>query len=256
MALIKCPNCNGEISDQSCNCIHCGYIISNNNTITCKECGCPISKEDKICNNCGCPIKKSKAKKIIIITICIFVVAIISSVIINSLINEKKKADEEKKEQELIQYKEKINLTANKILTYAVDAENCGNTIKSIWYNTIYEKSDDKTDKYTKDSYRYFNDDFNTSLNKYFADSPYIELVNNIEENQKTINNAINELSNPPEEMKEAYADLKQLYNDYIALNNYCTNPQGNLTSYSTGFSDADSKVSNDYNIMRRYAEN
>lgn len=33
MALIKCPECNREISDKSQNCIHCGYPINNHKVI-------------------------------------------------------------------------------------------------------------------------------------------------------------------------------------------------------------------------------
>ena len=32
MALICCPNCNHEISDLSEKCVHCGYVINNNNS--------------------------------------------------------------------------------------------------------------------------------------------------------------------------------------------------------------------------------
>ncbi|MBR1385279.1 MAG: hypothetical protein IJ568_00450 [Bacilli bacterium] len=31
MSLIRCPECNKEISDTSNNCIHCGYRLKNNN---------------------------------------------------------------------------------------------------------------------------------------------------------------------------------------------------------------------------------
>ena len=36
------------------------------------------------------------------------------------------------------------------MLTGASDAESSANLIKQVWYNAIYEKRDDKTDKYTR----------------------------------------------------------------------------------------------------------
>lgn len=58
--LIKCPECNHEISDKCDKCIHCGYPIIDNNRILSDEV-CPLCKnnlhvangiEDK-CSVCG-----------------------------------------------------------------------------------------------------------------------------------------------------------------------------------------------------------
>ena len=38
MALIKCPECGKEISDKSKHCIHCGYPLSENTTISTNSC--------------------------------------------------------------------------------------------------------------------------------------------------------------------------------------------------------------------------
>ncbi len=34
MALIKCPECDKEISDTAKNCIHCGYVLKEDNNVT------------------------------------------------------------------------------------------------------------------------------------------------------------------------------------------------------------------------------
>ena len=46
------------------------------------------------------------------------------------------------------------------------DAESSANLIKQVWYNAIYEKRDDKTDKYTRPK-GYFVSDFNYTFLHY-----------------------------------------------------------------------------------------
>lgn len=48
MALIKCPECGGEISDKADHCVHCGCQI-----IVCPECGQAAVADSEICTNCG-----------------------------------------------------------------------------------------------------------------------------------------------------------------------------------------------------------
>lgn len=50
MAIIKCPECNKEISDKAESCIHCGFIIKQEK---CPECGETISRSNKKCPNCS-----------------------------------------------------------------------------------------------------------------------------------------------------------------------------------------------------------
>lgn len=65
MALIKCPECNKEISDKSLQCIYCGYPINefmkqkNNQLYDCvdiKLTNCPKNNEKQIMNIIGCDI--------------------------------------------------------------------------------------------------------------------------------------------------------------------------------------------------------
>lgn len=53
MALIKCKECNKDISDKTTVCVHCGCPIEKE--LICIECGNKIDKNDNICKNCGCP---------------------------------------------------------------------------------------------------------------------------------------------------------------------------------------------------------
>lgn len=74
MSIIKCPECNKEISNKALKCPNCGYPISENNkdyfnnnnfqnrllknsTILCPECNQEISNKSKRCPYCGNRIK-------------------------------------------------------------------------------------------------------------------------------------------------------------------------------------------------------
>lgn len=60
MALIQCPKCNQNISDQAVKCIHCGEIILEN---TCKECGNQFPADLHECPNCGLPVSAKTEKR-------------------------------------------------------------------------------------------------------------------------------------------------------------------------------------------------
>lgn len=59
MALIECPECTAQISDQAESCIHCGLPIESiEQTRECPECGTDNAKETSSCENCGFPLEK------------------------------------------------------------------------------------------------------------------------------------------------------------------------------------------------------
>lgn len=51
MAMIKCPECGKEISDQAASCPNCGTPIGNKKF--CKFCGGQIDKDCVVCPKCG-----------------------------------------------------------------------------------------------------------------------------------------------------------------------------------------------------------
>ena len=57
-------------------------------------------------------------------------------------------------------YQQKLNSIIYIIIDSGAEAEECGNLIHSVWYNTIFYVSNTDTDKYTKTN-GCFNDDFN-----------------------------------------------------------------------------------------------
>lgn len=162
---------------------------------------------------------------------------------------------EEQKAKELAkQYEKNLNTIVYKMLNGAADAESCGNKIKKVWSNTIWEDDDPETDKYTKTN-GVFNEDFNTSLTALFTDPDFMKTIDDIEKNQSEVNKIMNDMKNPPEEWEDAYNDLKEYYDNYLILTNLCINPSGSLQTFSTNFNDADTDTINSFNKMKTYLD-
>ena len=166
---------------------------------------------------------------------------------------QKKKAAEEYA-QRVEEYSDNLQLAAVTMLTGASDAESSANLIKQVWYNAIYEKRDDKTDKYTRPK-GYFVYDFNDALGNLYADSSFSSKISSIEDNQDTVNGLMKKLKNPPDEYKDAYDAVSDLYDAYISLTNCATDPSGSLQTYSSTFNDADTNTLNAYKAMELYLD-
>ena len=268
MAMIQCPECGQEISDKAKKCIHCGKVFVEekpvNEEIKCIECGAVLSGTDEICPNCGCPIEEQKAdepqkvevtnvklsvnkkKAKIIRGVAIVVVAAIIAVIGIKFISE----NNAKKE-----YVENYEKLIYLILDGASDAESAGGLIHDVWYNTIYEESDSKTDKYTKDSNGMFYDDFNTSLLMLMLSDSFTSDIDDMNSNQHQQQKMRTDKKKPPEGYADAYDALKDFYDAYTKLVNLAVDPSGNLSSYTSEFNEADSETMNTYRAALLYVE-
>lgn len=58
MAMIKCPECGKDISNQSDKCIYCGFPIRNEDMIVCSNCGVLNQAGSTFCSSCGNPLVK------------------------------------------------------------------------------------------------------------------------------------------------------------------------------------------------------
>ena len=274
MAMTTCPNCGEQISDKAKKCVHCGAILVPEDKKCCPDCGAELEEGMDTCPKCGCPIENmietektpqqvevtgvkitKKSKKIIVIaTTAVIVAAIITAVGVQTHkknVAAQAAAEAQKQSEE---YGTNLNMAAYSMLSGASDAETCGNLIKQVWYNAIYEKSDSKTDKYTKPT-GYYVSDFNDALQNLFSDSSFSGQIADINDNKDTVNSLMKKLKNPPEEYKDAYESLSKLYDAYISLTNLATDPTGSLQTYSQNFNDADSETLNCYNALRMYLE-
>lgn len=285
MALIKCSNCEKEISDKAKVCPQCGQPVvlaapapAEAKPILCEECGTEIPEGMDACPNCGCPVPAKEevteeapqkvevtavnlpkmaqnTKKYIIIAV-VALLAVIAVFFVGNNIHQKNL--EAKAEAEAAQLREEyatnLETASFSMLLGAIEAEEAGNLIKSVWYNAIYEERDTKTDKYTRPD-GWWVDDFNDALGNLFSDSDFIDTISSIESNQELVAGLMKDLKNPPEEFEDAYDAIKELYDAYTALTNMATNPTGSLTTYSQGFNEADTEFVNCYDAMELYID-
>lgn len=260
MALIQCPNCGKEVSDKAEKCPNCETLLREPPKKVCKECGQELNEGVLICHKCGCPVstetsergsKKKGSKKLIIIAVLIIVALLIIIFGVNSY---NKKVEENKKIEISENYGINIKTATTTMLKGASDAEKLGVLIHDVWSNTIFEKSDAETDMYTKTDGR-FNNDFNDSLNKLFADSTYQTRLSAVKSNQTNVERIMKKLQDPPEEYQEAYNAIKDYYDAYLEIINLVINPSGNLQTFTSNFNDADSAVVKYYAAMKIYTE-
>lgn len=272
MAMIVCPNCGEQVSEKAKKCVHCGEILIPYEKKYCVECGAELENGMTECANCGCPVdelldqdvneKPQKvevtgvrvAKKIKVIIGIVIALLIVGCVITFGVTQYQKKKTAEKYVQKVEEYSDNLKLATVTMLTGASDAETSANLIKQVWYNVIYEKRDDKTDKYTRPK-GYFVSDFNDALGNLYADSSFNSQISSIEDNQDTVNELMKKLKNPPNEYKDAYDAVSDFYDAYISLTNCATDPSGSLQTYSSTFNDADTNTLNAYKAMKIYLD-
>ncbi len=273
MAMIICPNCREQVSDKAKKCVHCRYSLIQEETKKCTECGAELVSGLKECPICGCPIAEMsfedimekpqkvevtgvkitrRAKRIISILIVVLFVGVAFFVGVNQY---QKKKEAEAYEQRVDAYAENLRLVTYSMLSGASDAESCCNLIKSVWYNVIYEKRDEETDKFTLTVDGYFVSDFNKSLRRLFADEDFKKQLDDIESNRELVGSLIKELNNPPEEYENACEVIMELYDAYISLTNLAMSPTGSLQTYSVNFNEADTEFLNSYNAMEMYLD-
>ena len=259
MALIKCPVCGREISDQSKQCVHCGFVLVRTNTQKiCRECGHVLSENDTICRNCGCPVdteaapitekratrinhpdkKKKSLTKIIVPAIIALVV--IAAIIVGLLIVRKGN------------YVRNLQEISLEMLNGAAEAESAGNLLHKVWYNAIFNEYDEETDKYTIED-GYFVSDFNDALGNLFEDPDYQDKIQSIRENQYAVTQLMKKMYNPPQKLQEAYSVLKEYYSTYFDMTNLVVNPTGSLETFTATFNEYDSNLLKCYQQLSLY---
>lgn len=250
MALIICPECGKEFSDRA---------------PACPNCGCPVEKENETVSApepqkveiTKVSVNKSTKKIIIIVVAILAVIAAIIGIVAATKASSAKKEAEEARiaaEEAKEAYLSNLSLARTTMLLGAADAESAGGLIRDVWYNAIYEKYDASTNKYTRPN-GYYVSDFNTALRNLFSDSSFTSKIDSIKSNQDLVSSLMKKLVNPPEEYKEAYNAIKDLYDVYTDLCNCAVNPTGNLTSYTSTFNEADSSFMKYYDAVGFYID-
>ena len=243
MALINCPKCGASISEQASVCPQCKETVSKADSIICEECKTKYSSDLASCPQCGHPTphnnkKKSKKSRKTLALILLFVVVIAGIFTYQAY-------------QETTYYNNMVDL-ANTMIDGAQKAENAGNTIVGVWNNAIYQKRNDKTDKYTMANGR-FVDDFNVALDNLFADEEFMQSLSDIQTRQAEATDLMKKMKNPPDKYAEAAAALKECYYNYIKFISCVIDPRGSLNSFSEDFVKYDEAVADSLQKLELY---
>ncbi len=281
MALVSCPNCGKSVSDKAAICPGCGFNLlqassfsqGTHQHIVCKECGVENEDNATLCVNCGYPLGfteqppqkvevtnvslpkiKQKSKKILVGISLVAILLVVATLVFVQIRKQNAIATAERISEE---YGRNLSTAIYTMLTGGATAEEAGNLIKNVWYNTIYEESDETTDKYTRknNGTGSYYDDFNDSLAVLFSDSSFDDSVSRIEENQEQVATLVKSMASPPEEYEDAYTSLKEYYDAYLRLTNLVTNPTGSLQTFSSNFNEADTSFANCYSKMKIYVD-
>lgn len=229
MALIVCPECGKEISDKVKTCPHCGYPLAESDQDTTAP-----QKVEVTSVNLG-PKDPEKKKRVMVggVAVIIAIIAIVVTVFAVKQHNSTTIREE---------YVTNLRSIRAQMLSGGAIAEQMCNLTKSVWYNTIYEERDSKTDNYTM-SYGKFNEDFNDSLHALYSNSDTTTIVDGLKENRDTVAALMNDLQNPPEEFEACFTTVESMYDAYWGLTGLAISPTGSLKTYSDEFRTYDSDL-------------
>ena len=243
MALINCPKCGASISEQASVCPQCKETVSKADSIICGECKTKYSSDLENCPQCGHPTprdNKKKAKKSRkTLALVLLLVVVIAGIFTYQAY------------QETTYYNNMVDL-ANTMIDGAQKAESAGNTIVRVWHNAIWQRRDDKTDKYTMANGR-FVDDFNVALDNLFADEEFMQSLSDIQTRQAEATDLMKKMKNPPAKYAEAAATIKECYDNYIKFTDCVLNPRGSYNSFSENFGAYAEAVVNSHRKMLLY---
>lgn len=280
MALISCPQCGKQISDKAEKCPGCQYEMKKKNTVKCSECGNDIPADVKVCPLCGCPLEthevsEKKSNKKLWIIASIAVVVIIASIALlprsddsisdtepTVTVHSERKTTTKPKatkpaetiNQEKIseQYKLDISEAVYLMLNGSADAEECGNLIIKVWHHTIFEVSDEESDKFTKVD-GVFHSDFNDSLSALINDEEFSKKIGSLLDNQDEVKQKMRELNSPPDDCRDAFEELKKYYEAYMKFTDHVIDMDGSLNTFSDDFVKYDEELMTCYNNMDIY---
>ena len=267
MALINCPECGKEISDRVIACPHCGFPMQEDKIQAYEQTAKSEEQHEQPVHNFA-PVRpevsqlqqpeKNPANKKNVIIIGVVVAVIIAAIAIAFAIkssNEKKAAraaEEEASiaasiaEDERKTYIETLDLARHAMLSSAAEAENVCGLTQSVWYNTIYDKYDSKTFKYTNEA----DGDFNTALNLLYSDEEIVTIIDGIEEDQDIVADLMKKLQVVPEGLEVCYQTVTELYNAYKQITDLAISPSGSYTTYSENFASYDKEFMKYYDQL------
>ena len=216
-----CPKCGTQVTENAAFCPICGSAFPNTNIPTQSAQSNPqpdtppahyyptqaqVNLSQKT---------KNKKMLIIILAAIVTVVAILVGVFATTAIANKKEQDKQKKD-----YLDTLETAYEEMLSGGQLAEDYCSLQSKVWRNCIYETASSETDKYTKNSYGWFYDDFNTALASFYLGES--ENYNTIEESFSTVEKLMTDVKDIPEGFEEEFEDeceaVQEMYLAYCKL--------------------------------------
>ena len=226
MALITCPECSKQISENAVSCPNCGYPIV-------KEVSSAREPQQVEVTSINLSPHNSHKIRKIIFGIFIFTFIIVLTFAYIAFQNAQKATKVRNS------YIDNLNLISIALLNGANDSERMCNLTANVWHNTIYNKFESETYKYTlSPNGLSYNADFNTSLANLFADKDIKEKVKTIEINQIIVSKTMKDLKNPTLEFEKCYNTLNELFSIFMGLTDLAIRPNGSLQTFTQHKSD------------------
>ena len=189
-------------------------------------------EQSPILNSTLEPPKKSKKKQIVIFFLSLLLIAALGWGGYHLY--------QQKKQKEAEEYGKKLNFLVMNMLNTGADAEKMINGYIDVWHKAIFNASVMVNGKW------YSN--FNGAVS---ALKSQFEQEGKIEELQKSLDkteNDLKKLKNPPEEYKELYELVVDMYKIHKEFIEYAITPSGSLQSYSNDAKDLSQQFINFYN--------
>lgn len=239
MALITCPECQQQISDQAATCPKCGYPLQ------------PVVPNEELETTPVVNTVSPKKKKTILIA-AVSVICIVAIIVTAILVYKKSEARKVAlaAEQARAEYIQNLNDFVRTSLTGASDAESICNLTYMVWYDTIYEKYHAETKDYTHNIFGDYNDDFNDSLSALYRSDKMVSDIAELKANMEEVDTLYKSLINPAPDFEKCFEEVEALYSAYYNITNLAITPSGNLNTYSSNFTDYDDDFLAHYNKL------
>lgn len=223
MAIIKCPNCGMEVSDQAEQCIHCGYNLKKENLVVCKDCGKTYSEQFNICPNCGCPrtvvsTVVEKPKRSFMKYIIGAILIVLAGLLFMGVQSVKKEED----------YRNTVNATLDEINESVDDLNSSYNLMINVWRNGIWGDRDSTTDPYVYPKGVKVKD-FDEALENLYKDKKFMTKVEHLDKTQqelRTLKLSLEDVPKEYEDMNDVLVKIIDIYVDSCMLE---INPAGSL---------------------------
>ena len=261
MALIVCPECNKQISDQAGACPHCGYPLKSGEIVR------SVKKD---------AVEYERNRKKILTVIGVICVALGLALLLTCLLLIKRNNDaaeaarQESVRQESIrqesikqseaeeaarieahnQYVLVANTFASSTKIGADEAYYICRLIGNVWHNAIYKVDDPETDPYTKVN-GVFVEDFNDALNALYSTEVNSKDVIAAMENRYETEELYKQLMSPPDELKDLSEGIKKLYLVYRKYMALALETEGSLNSFKEDFDKYSKEFNNLYEEMK-----